>query len=81
MPSEKRLIAFQNKAKSFLGFETGSLRQNTVALPLAPLPMPLHRLQVRFEPMTWRRSFFAAELSGFYFSKAEQVEQKIKLQN
>ena len=81
MPSEKRLIVFQLKAKPFLGFETGSLRQNTVALPLAPPPMPLHRLQVRFEPMTCRRSVFAFELSGFYFSNAKQVEQKIKLQN
>ena len=35
-----RLIAFLKKAKSIPGFEPGSLRQNAIALPLAPPPLP-----------------------------------------
>ena len=32
----------RKKPKSILGFEPGRLRQNAIALPLAPLPPPCH---------------------------------------
>ena len=33
-------IAFPKKAKSVPGFKPGLLRQNAIALPLAPPPLP-----------------------------------------
>ena len=41
-PSEKRLTEVLNRKKpmSVLGFELGQLRQNAIALPLVPPPLP-----------------------------------------
>ena len=43
-PKENRLITIldQKKPKFILGFEPGLLRQNAIAQPLGPLPLPKH---------------------------------------
>ena len=38
-------------AKSVLGFEPGSLEQNTINLPLAPPPLPVNLLNLDPSPM------------------------------
>ena len=44
-PWENRLTAILNwkKPKPYLGFEPGLPRQNAIALPLAPLPLPIFK--------------------------------------
>ena len=42
-PSENRLTAILKKPKSDPGFEPGLPRQNAIALPLVPLPLPYVR--------------------------------------
>ena len=44
---QEEIDCISEKAKSLPGFESGSLRQNAIALSLAPSPPPLASLEVK----------------------------------